>query len=68
MPVLLALGLLALAALPWYGEGSSEAALTLAFNAGRWWLAPPFIGWLLVLVGWRLQRTSAWHGSRWCVV
>ena len=62
MPALLALGILALAALPWYGERVEGSALSLAFSSGRWWLAPPLMGWLAVLAGWRLHRTSVWHG------
>ena len=62
MPVLLALALLSLAALPWYGERIEGSALVLAFGSGRWWLAPPLAGWLVVLAGWRLHRTAIWHG------
>ena len=60
MPVLLALALLSLAVLPWYGERVEGSALVLAFGSGRWWLAPPLAGWLVVLAGWRLGQ-RAWE-------
>ena len=62
LPVLLALGALALAAIPWYGERVDGSALALAWSAGRWWLAPPALGWLAVLAGWATPATSIWRG------
>jgi iron(III) transport system permease protein len=62
LPALLALGLMALAVLPWYGDRLAQSALTLSLRGTHWWLAPAALGWLAVLVGWRLPRTSAWHG------
>jgi iron(III) transport system permease protein len=63
LPVLLALGLLALAVLPWYGERIEGSALVLAFSAERWWLAPAVLGWLVAVMAWRLHRGSVWRGS-----
>ena len=62
IPVLLALGLLALAVLPWYGERVNGPALSLALAGDRWWLAPAALGWLAVFVGWRLPPASIWRG------
>ena len=62
LPVLLALGALALAAIPWYGERVDGSALALAWSGGRWWLAPPALGWLAVLAGWVMPATSIWRG------
>ena len=43
VPVLLLLGVLAFLALPWYGERIEGPALLLAWNDGRWWLAPALL-------------------------
>jgi iron(III) transport system permease protein len=62
LPVLLALSALALAVLPWYGERIEGSALMLALTGGRWWLAPPLLGWLAMAAAWRMPRTSVWSG------
>lgn len=62
LPALLALGLLALAVLPWYGDRIDGSAMALAFFAERWWLAPAVLGWLAALMAWRLHRGSIWRG------
>lgn len=62
LPTLLMLGLLALAAMPWYGERIEGSALALALGEGRWWLAPTLLGWLAALLSWRLPRSAVWHG------
>ena len=62
LPGLLALAVLALVVLPWYGERIEGAALSLSLSGERWWLAPPLLGCAIALVGWRLQRNSVWHG------
>ncbi|MEO6623270.1 MAG: iron ABC transporter permease, partial [Burkholderiaceae bacterium] len=62
VPVLLALGALALFVLPWYGERIEGSALSLAWSGGRWWLAPTLLGLLMVLVGWRLSSGSVLRG------
>ena len=62
MPVLLLLGLLALAVLPWYGERIDGAALALVVTQGRWWLAPPLVALGLVAIGWCLPRSGVHYG------
>ena len=62
LPALLVLGLLALTLLPWYGERVDGAALTLVFSEGRWWLAPPLLGWAIVLAAWLLPVASILRG------
>ena len=62
LPAFLALGALALVALPWYGERVDGSALELAFGTGRWWLAPLVLGWMIVLAGWLLPVTSILRG------
>jgi iron(III) transport system permease protein len=62
VPVLLVVGLLAFALLPWYGDQFDGAALSLAFTAGRWWLAPALLGLALAAAGWALPRHGVWHG------
>lgn len=62
LPTLLMLGLLALLAMPWYGERIEGSALELALGEGRWWLAPTLLGWLVVLLSCGLPRTAVWHG------
>ncbi len=62
LPLLLLLGLLALTGLPWYWDRLPQSALNLAYGGGRGWLAAPLLGWVVVLVGSLLARTSVWHG------